>query len=283
MSRPGGRRDDQLRKISITYEGLDRVDGSARFSFGQTSALASVSGPIEVRPAQENPAQATLDVQVRPVAALPGTDAKALATTLKGILAHSLFLARSPRTLVQIVGQALSGAETGSGSGSAGRGWPASLTAALVNAAAAALINAGSVPMKGVVCAVAVGRMTGGAVLVLDPEESELPRLAGGGCFAFLFSSTLGDGKESPAVDVPPCSMLWTNFTTSAPFDVDELSRARQLAAKGAVEVWLAMKGTMGSGAGTLNDSTSTQVKEENLSQNVPSGAMEVDDDEVEI
>ena len=41
MSRPDGRRNDELRTISIKYEGLDRVDGSARFGFGEfMSALA---------------------------------------------------------------------------------------------------------------------------------------------------------------------------------------------------------------------------------------------------
>ena len=34
-TRPGGRQNDQARQITITYEGLDRVDGSARFGFGE--------------------------------------------------------------------------------------------------------------------------------------------------------------------------------------------------------------------------------------------------------
>ena len=143
---------------------------------GQTKSLASVSGPIEVRIAHEHPSQATLDVQVRPLPGIPGTDAKALATTLRSIFAPSLFLSHHPRTLVQVVAQALCGSESGSGTGSAGRGWNASLVASLVNATAAALVNAASVPMRGVVCAVAVGRLRSDLVQEEDRKSTRLDR-----------------------------------------------------------------------------------------------------------
>ncbi|KAI0667281.1 hypothetical protein C8Q78DRAFT_1082398 [Trametes maxima] len=278
--RPRGRRPDEMRDLSIVYEGLDRVDGSARFGFGSTESLSSVSGPIEVRPTHENPSQATLDIQIRPLAAIAGTDSKALATTLKSIFAPALFLSHHPRTLVQVVGQALCGTESGSGLGSAGRGWNASLTASLVNATAAAFVNAGSVPMKGVVCAVAIGRLLsdpGEPTLVLDPEEAELSRLAGSGCFAFLFSATLPISAV-PSVDTPPCSLLWTNYTTAAPFDSAELAKARALAERGARRVWLALKESVSSLGRPLVPKV--EVKEE--AKGAPS-AMEVDDEKVEI
>ncbi|EIW54831.1 exosome non-catalytic core subunit RRP46 [Trametes versicolor FP-101664 SS1] len=262
-----------MREVTIAYEGLDRVDGSARFGFGSTLSLSSVSGPIEVRPTLENPSQATLDIQIRPLAAIAGTDSKALATTLKSIFSPALHLAHHPRTLVQIVGQALCGTQSGSGLGSAGRGWNAGLTASLVNATTAALVNAGSVPMMGVVCAVAVGRLPDGT-LVLDPEETELSRLAGSGCFAFLFSAVLAAAPLA-ASDVPQCSLLWTNYTTAAPFDVAELAKARELAEKGARQVWLKMKESVG----WLENAAApkVEVKAE------PASAMEVDDEKVEI
>ncbi|KAI0363670.1 hypothetical protein BV20DRAFT_1057844 [Pilatotrama ljubarskyi] len=270
-----------MRDLSIVYEGLDRVDGSARFGFGSTKSLSSVSGPIEVRPTLENPSQATLDIQIRPLAAIAGTDSKALSSTLKSIFAPALFLSHHPRTLVQIVGQALCGSESGSGLGSAGRGWNASLTASLVNATSAAFVNAGSVPMKGVVCAVSVGRLQSDgsrpATLILDPEEAELPRLAGSGCFAFLFSAVLATSPLSSA-EVPPCSLLWTNYTTAAPFDVSELSAARGLAEKGAHEVWLKMKESVG----YLDKSISPKVDVKTAVEESSTG-MEVDDEKVEI
>lgn len=146
---------------------------------------------------------------------------------------------------MQVVGQALCGTDSGSGMGSVGRGWNASLTACLVNASSAALINTGSVPMRGVVCAVAIGRLSseGGTELVLDPSEAELPRLLGGGCFAFLFSAVLSSASAS---DVPPYSLLWTNYTTNTPFDEAELKRAREIAETGARAVWKALKESVG-------------------------------------
>ncbi|KAH9939488.1 hypothetical protein B0H21DRAFT_38466 [Amylocystis lapponica] len=241
-ARTDGRKHDQLRELTIVYEGLDRVDGSARFGFGATHALASVSGPVEIRPTLELPSQATLEIHIRPLASVSATDSKALATTLKAILAPALFLSHHPRTLVQIVGQALCGSGSGSGLGSVGRGWNASLVASLVNASTAALLNASSVPMRGCVCAVAVGRLAG-PTLVLDPAEAELALLTASGCFAFLFSAVLSGA--APA-DAPPCALLWTNYTSSTPFDESELAGARELAEKGAQEVWQTMKESVG-------------------------------------
>ncbi|KZT70004.1 ribosomal protein S5 domain 2-like protein [Daedalea quercina L-15889] len=245
--RADGREPTELREISIMYERLDRVDGSARFGFGETKALASVSGPIEVRPNLELPSQAALDIHIRPLASISGTDSKALAANLKGILSPALLLSQHPRALVQIVGQALCGTDSGSGMGSVGRGWNASLIASLVNASSAALINASSVPMRGVVCAVAIGRLPteSGVELILDPSEAEIPRLTGGGCFAFLFSAVLASTSSS-APDAPPCSLLWTNYTTNTPFDEAELKRAKELAEDGAREVWKTLKESVG-------------------------------------
>lgn len=42
ISRTDGRRPDQLRKLTVVYEGLDRVDGSARFGFGTQYLVSSV-------------------------------------------------------------------------------------------------------------------------------------------------------------------------------------------------------------------------------------------------
>lgn len=35
MTRVDGREDSELREVAIVYERLDRVDGSARFGFGE--------------------------------------------------------------------------------------------------------------------------------------------------------------------------------------------------------------------------------------------------------
>lgn len=215
---------------------------------GQTKSLVSISGPIEARLASESPSQATLDIHVRPLAANPGTDAKALAAVLKTVLTPSILLSQHPRTLIQIVGQAFSGNESGSGMGSVGRGWNASLIATLINATTTALLSAGSIPMKGVVCAVAVGRLphdgTTATRLILDPSESELASLTGSGCFAFLFS-TLSDTPTSSQAYVPSCALIWSNYGTTSSgtsFDQAELASAKQLAEAGATAVWHRLK-----------------------------------------
>lgn len=279
--RADGRQLNQSREVVVAYEGLDRVDGSARFGFGQTQCIVSVSGPIEVRATMELPHQATLDILIRPLAALPGTDSKALASTLRSIFTPTLLLSHHPRTLIQIVGQALSGSETGSGAGSAGREWHPSLIASLVNATTAAFLNAGSIPMKGVACAVAVGRVSGSSAkakstLVLDPSEAELSTLSASGCFVFLFSSTL----KSPSQEViPPCSLLLTNYSShGASFSVTELEEARDLAEEGVAEIWKVLKASIGARSGEL---FTTPASKGVVAQNTDPGSE--DDEKMEI
>lgn len=213
-----------------------------------TECIVSVSGPIEVRPASENPSQATLEVFIRPLASLPGTDSKSISNALKAIFTPVLLLSRHPRTLVQIVGQALCGSETGGGTGSVGRGWNASLIATLINATAAALLNTGSIPMKGIVCAVAVGVLNEPSsedrTFVVDPSEAELPMLSASGCFAFMYSSTLTSSEKSSETATPPSSLVWTNFSSSRgiPFSEVDLKIATDVASRTASKLWAQMK-----------------------------------------
>ena len=87
-------------------------------------------------------------------------------------------------------------------------------------------------------------------------------------------TSLSGSGETS--ADVPPCSLLWTNYTTAAPFDVSELGRVKELAQKGARQVWLALKQSL------KNRTTSISVKSVGNSEPF-SQDMEVDDEKVEI
>ena len=172
-----------MRSLHLSYQHLARTDGSARFGFGSNPhALASLSGPIEVRLAAELPSQATFEVYVRPLSNVPATEAKALASIVKSALSPALILSRNPRTLVQLVVQALSP--------SRGRGDGSVMVAAMINAATLAFLNAGSVPMKGIICAVPVGRRVGGE-LVVDPSEEEV-EVEATGCFAFLVTRKVG-------------------------------------------------------------------------------------------
>ncbi|KAJ6453201.1 exosome component Rrp46 [Mycena vitilis] len=217
FARHGGRTTDGLRALKIDLDGLARVDGSARFGFGHTVALASVSGPIEVRLAAENPSLSTLEVLLRPLSNVPATQSKSLAATIRAALLPSLILSQNPRTLIQLVIQALSPVRSKFSDG---------LVAAMINASTTALLNAGSIPMKGVVCAVAVGQIK--SVLVVDPTEEEEPSLDGSGCFAFAFGNGIDDAR-----------CVWTNWKSCRPFDESELAQCKLLAFGAARAVWL--------------------------------------------
>ncbi|KIJ63423.1 hypothetical protein HYDPIDRAFT_113431 [Hydnomerulius pinastri MD-312] len=235
-----------LRPIKISFDALSGVDGSARFSFGETcTALASVSGPVAARLAAEHPARATVEVHVRPLSSVPGTAERYLGTAFKGIIERTCVLGQNPRTLVQVVVQALSRSNT-------------ALIAAEINACSLALVNAGSIPMKGMACAVAVGRrrVGSGIELILDPEDKT--ELDGGGCFAFLF----GVDHASVQSDIPPSEMIWTNFRgglgTSIP--TSELTQAEELASKGAADVWIKMKESLGGSSSAGSHDTKMEM-----------------------
>ncbi|KAH7890161.1 exosome component Rrp46 [Phlebopus sp. FC_14] len=222
-----------LRPIHISFDALAGVDGSARFSFGDTSSsLASVSGPIAARLAAEHPSRSTVEVHVRPLSSVPGTTEKRLSTSLKGIIERACVLSQNPRTLIQVVVQALSSRST------------SALVASEINACSLALVNAGSIPMRGVVCAVAVGRRRVGdeVGLVLDPLDES--KINGGGCFAFLFGVT----REGVQSNIPPSKMIWTDYRAGVGESIDarEITQATELARKGAADVWVEIKKSLG-------------------------------------
>ncbi|KAI6028132.1 exosome component Rrp46 [Pisolithus marmoratus] len=222
-----------LRSIKISFDSLAGVDGSARFAFGDAcSALASVSGPIAARPASEHPARGTVEVHVRPLSSVPGTTEKLLGSALKGIIESACLLSQHPRTLIQVVVQALSQPSN-------------TLVAAEINACSLALVNAGSIPMRGVVCAVVVGTRKDGnqTEFILDPEDGT--RLDGTFCFALLFGITSGSFQGK----VPPSEVVWMNSRvsngTSISLDPRTLKLATDLARKGATEVWIQMRNSL--------------------------------------
>jgi exosome complex component RRP46 len=257
FSRVDGRENDDIRPLRIVYERLDRVDGSARFGFstsysarvplistfsfvstGETQSLASISGPIEVRFVAEQPSKATVEVNVRPLSSLPGTESRALATSLKGLLSPSIILSRNPRTLIQLVIQSLTPSPI--------EGFSPSLIAACINASSLALLNAGSIPMTSVVCAVAIARLRSAteeddaSALVLDPSEAELLETASCGCFAFSFATEISGTQQSQ--DSPAGKMVWTNWHAKDGLFEGEFARARALGLAGAEIVWKAVK-----------------------------------------
>lgn len=100
-----------------------------------------------------------------------------MSSRLREVLERVLLLGNFPRTLVQIVLQA---------QGSS-RASPHQIVVSYLNAASAALLNAGSVPMVGVFCVALVLRDEAG-VLTADGGSDESQSV---GTFGFVFSDEL--------------------------------------------------------------------------------------------
>lgn len=122
--------------------------------------------------------------------------------------------------------------------------------------------------MRGIVCAVGVGRLPGASTtLLLDPAEDELALLDGGGTFAFLFAAGPDSGGEVKA------ELVWSEWR-AVPFREEEIVQARRVARAGVEEVWRAMKRAIGAGFADRIDSD-VKAKSVKVSKD--------DDDEMEI
>lgn len=93
--------------FSLDIGVLDQVDGSARLTAGATRVIVSVTGPIEPKPRQELPTQASLEIVVRPSRGLASTREKALEDLLRSVLQLAIVRFKYPRQLIQIVVQFL--------------------------------------------------------------------------------------------------------------------------------------------------------------------------------
>ncbi|KAE9403803.1 hypothetical protein BT96DRAFT_781673, partial [Gymnopus androsaceus JB14] len=215
-------------QVVLSFDSLSRVDGSARFGFGlYPQFLTSVSGPIEARLASEQPSQTTIEVHVRPLSNVPGTESKKAAVILKEVIQRQVIMEANPRTLVQFVVQALVPVKTSKITDE--------LMAGMINSCTLSLLNTVSVPMRGVICAVSVGRDETSSYVV-QPAEAQL--LNAGGCFAFLFSDS-DDSYTS--------SCVWTNWRSLRPHSnasigENDLVGARNTARVAAREVWERIK-----------------------------------------
>ncbi|WVW78859.1 hypothetical protein I302_100822 [Kwoniella bestiolae CBS 10118] len=208
-----GRKPHEIRPLTIEIGELDRADGSGRFGFGSTSALASCSGPLEVRLNKELPTRATLEISHRPLEGVGATPSRALITTLESIFPSSLRLSLYPRSLIQIIVQSLSSSSSSSsykdtsydtpqvyididpssseliqknvwpqpqsqvteeGEGtSPNTSYPFSSRCASINAATLAVLDAGSIAMTSLPIAISIIDLSNDRGLIVDPSIEE--------------------------------------------------------------------------------------------------------------
>ncbi|KAF2705920.1 hypothetical protein K504DRAFT_413928, partial [Pleomassaria siparia CBS 279.74] len=131
---------------------LHRADGSATYTHAGYTLIGSVNGPIEVQRRDEQPEEATVEVNIRSAAGVGSPKERHLETVLHNTL-RSVILTRSiPRTLVQITLQVKSFPEEESVSGV---GSSLSLLPHLLHTSLLALLSA-SIPLSTILTSVLI-------------------------------------------------------------------------------------------------------------------------------
>ena len=163
--RTDGRKPDQLRDITMEVNVISAADGSAKVSFGNTVALASVYGPRELFPrfmqesdtgilrTRYNMAPFSVDDRKRPGTDRRGTE---ISKVMKNALEPVLFLQEFPKVTVDAFVEVIQA--------------DGSTRVTGINAASLALVAAG-IPMRNMVAACSVGKIDG--VLVADLNGKE--------------------------------------------------------------------------------------------------------------
>ncbi|KAM9737105.1 exosome complex component RRP46-like [Dama dama] len=157
-----------LRHFACEQNLLSRPDGSASFlqepvlhktrsHCRDTSVLAGVYGPAEVKVSKEIFNKATLEVILRPKTGLPGVAEKSRERLIRNTCEAVVLGALHPRTSITVVLQVISDA--------------GSLLACCLNAACMALVDAG-VPMRALFCGVTCALDSDGT-LMLDPTAKQ--------------------------------------------------------------------------------------------------------------
>ncbi|HUR67939.1 MAG TPA: exosome complex exonuclease Rrp41 [Candidatus Thermoplasmatota archaeon] len=163
--RADGRRPDQLRNLKIEAGVLKQADGSCYLEWGGNKVLAAVYGPRECHPRHDqDPTQARVRVRYNMAAfsvsdrKRPGPDRRSqeISKISSEALAHVVLTNLYPKNAIDVFIEIL---EAEAGTRCAG-----------VTAAAVALADAG-IPMRGMVTAVAAGKVDGKVCLDLSREE----------------------------------------------------------------------------------------------------------------
>lgn len=201
FKRSDGRKNSELRPMSAKIGVVPNADGSAMFAFGNTIAIAAVYGPRQLHPQHmQNPAKGILRVNYdllsfsvgdrkRPG---PSRRSQEISKVTEWALSPVLDLSEFPNTVVDVqiyIIQADAGTRT-----------------AGINAASLALAHAG-VPMKDLVCSVAVGKQDKELVVDLTKEEEDFEEGEGATDFAMAkiansdkYTLLQLDGKIQPDV-----------------------------------------------------------------------------------
>ncbi|NCO11597.1 exosome complex exonuclease Rrp41 [Candidatus Pacearchaeota archaeon CG_4_9_14_0_2_um_filter_39_13] len=165
IKRPSGRGFDEARKMDAKVGIIPNADGSAMFSFGDTIAIAAVYGPRQLHPQHmQNPQTGILRVNYDLLSFSvadrkkpgPSRRSQEISKVTEWALLPVLNLEGFPNTVVDVQIYIL---QADAGTRTAG-----------INAASMALAHAG-IPMKNLVCSVAVGKLD--TEVAVDPDNAE--------------------------------------------------------------------------------------------------------------
>lgn len=153
----------QLRPILCKQRLLSQPDGSASFSHGQTSAMAAVYGPTEVRVAREQADRAVIEVVFKPKVGVGGCSARGTESVIRGVCESVILTSLHPHTAFTVVIQELHN--------------EGSMLACCVNAVCSALLDA-CAPMSCLFAAVACSVDKNGQMTVDPDRKSELSSIS---------------------------------------------------------------------------------------------------------
>jgi exosome complex component RRP41 len=187
MKRSDNRKANELRPMTAKVGVIPNADGSAIFAFGKTIAIAAVYGPRKLHPQHmQDPAtgilRCTYDLlsfsvedRKRPG---PSRRSKEISEVAGWALGPAVDLKQFPNTVIDVqvyILQADAGTRT-----------------AAINAASMALAHAG-IPMKDLVCSVAIGKLDKEIVADITKEEEDFEDGEGATDFA---TAKLASSKE---------------------------------------------------------------------------------------
>ncbi len=219
--RPDGRKNDELREMKAEVGVVPNADGSALFSFGKTVAIAAVYGPRMLHPQHmQDPSTGILRVNYDLMSfsvsdrKKPGPNRRGqeISKVTQWALLPVLDLKEFPNTVIDVQIYIL---QADAGTRTAG-----------INAASLALAHAG-IPMKDLICSVAVGKQDKELIVDLDKEEEDFEEGEGATDFAVAkvanadkFTLLQLDGKIAP--DVVPEVLKMANKACKEIYEVQK-------------------------------------------------------------
>lgn len=165
--RTDGRKLDELRSMAAKIGVVPNADGSSMFTFGNTVAIAAVYGPRMLHPQHmQDPKTAVLRVNYDLLSFSvserkkpgPSRRSQEISKVTEWALSPALELKDFPNTVIDVQIYILQA--------------DASTRVAGINAASMALAQAG-IPMKDLICAVAIGKMDKELVVDVNKDEED--------------------------------------------------------------------------------------------------------------